>query len=167
MSISKTPDQALGCSRHDMLRIAHCNFFSKNVGVMRYDEKITSSEQEWSRWRLCTKSLRTPPLCANSVFSVSLWLMNSEQNHTTETQRTPRLHREISGQRLFGQSSYEHDFMSRLLNSIWIILLQFICLRLKIVGFFCQPLSLLIGFIRVTYKTGSVLAINQSLRSTF
>ena len=35
-------------------------------------------------------------LCATSVFSVSLWLMNSEQKHTTETQRTQRLHREIS-----------------------------------------------------------------------
>jgi hypothetical protein len=33
-------------------------------------------------------------LCATSVFSVSLWLMNSEQKHTTETQRTQRLHRE-------------------------------------------------------------------------
>src|ERR1043165_1891018 len=32
-------------------------------------------------------------LCATSVFSVSLWLMNSEQKHTTETQRTQRLHR--------------------------------------------------------------------------
>src|SRR6185369_15551877 len=28
-------------------------------------------------------------------FSVSLWLMNSQQKHTTETQRTQRLHREI------------------------------------------------------------------------
>ena len=34
-------------------------------------------------------------LCATSVFSVSLWLMNSEQKHTTETQRTQRLHREL------------------------------------------------------------------------
>src|SRR6185369_11298069 len=43
---------------------------------------------------LCTKSLDTLILCATSVFSVSLWLMNSEQKHTTETQRTQRLHRE-------------------------------------------------------------------------
>jgi len=28
------------------------------------------------------------------VFSVSLWLTNSKQKHTTETQRTQRLHRE-------------------------------------------------------------------------
>ena len=32
-------------------------------------------------------------LCATSVFSVTLWLMNWEQQHTTETQRTQRLHR--------------------------------------------------------------------------
>ena len=56
---------------------------------------------------------------------------------------------------------------SRLLDTVWIILLEFICLGLEIVGFFCEPLGLLIGFIRVSYKTGSVLAINQSLRSTF
>src|SRR6185295_5469564 len=35
-------------------------------------------------------------LCATSVFSVSLWLMNSQQKHTTETQRTQRSHREIN-----------------------------------------------------------------------
>src|ERR1044072_4922362 len=29
-------------------------------------------------------------LCATLCFSVSLWLMNSEQKHTTETQRTQR-----------------------------------------------------------------------------
>jgi len=34
-----------------------------------------------------------PLLCATSV---SLWLMNSKQKHTTETQRTQRLHREIN-----------------------------------------------------------------------
>jgi len=28
------------------------------------------------------------------VFSVSLWLTNPKQKHTTETQRTQRLHRE-------------------------------------------------------------------------
>src|ERR1041385_553863 len=33
-------------------------------------------------------------LCATSVFSVTLWLMNSEQKLTTESQRTQRLHRE-------------------------------------------------------------------------
>src|SRR6185369_15533756 len=43
-------------------------------------------------------------LCATSVSSVSLWLMNSEYNHTTETQRTQRLHREIPEQGLFVQS---------------------------------------------------------------
>src|SRR6185437_10671691 len=37
------------------------------------------------------KSHEEPLLCATSVFSVSLWLMNSEQKHTTETQRTQRL----------------------------------------------------------------------------
>ena len=52
-----------------------------------------------SIWRaespgLCTKSHESLLLCATSVFSVSLWLMNSEQKHTTETQRTLRLHRE-------------------------------------------------------------------------
>jgi len=45
---------------------------------------------------LCTKSQESGLLCATSVFSVSLWLMNSEQKHTTETQSTQRLHREIS-----------------------------------------------------------------------
>ncbi len=45
--------------------------------------------------RLCTKSHEVTLLCATSVFSVSLWLMNSEQKQTTETQRTQRLHREI------------------------------------------------------------------------
>ena len=40
------------------------------------------------------KSHASPLLCAISVFSVSLWLMNSEQKHTTETQGTQRLHRE-------------------------------------------------------------------------
>jgi hypothetical protein len=43
-------------------------------------------------------------LCAISVSSVSLWLMNSEQKLTTETQRTQRLHRELSEQGLFRQS---------------------------------------------------------------
>jgi len=45
--------------------------------------------------RLCTKSHEGPLLCATSVFSVSRWLTNSKQKHTTETQRTQRLHREI------------------------------------------------------------------------
>ena len=38
------------------------------------------------------------------MFSVSLWLMNSEQKHTTESQRTQRLHREIPDLELFVQS---------------------------------------------------------------
>src|ERR1043165_5898024 len=45
--------------------------------------------------KLCPKSLNGALLCAASVFSVSLWLMTSEQKHTTETQRTQRLHREV------------------------------------------------------------------------
>jgi len=53
---------------------------------------------------LCTKSQISSLLCATSVFSVSLWLMNSEQKHTTETQRTPRLHREFSEPGLLVQS---------------------------------------------------------------
>src|ERR1041385_8973084 len=43
MSISKTPDQALGCSRHDMLRIAHCNFFSKKVGVSDMTKRLQAA----------------------------------------------------------------------------------------------------------------------------
>jgi len=46
--------------------------------------------------RLCTKTHAIALLCATSVFSVSLWLNNSQQTLTTETQRTRRLHREIS-----------------------------------------------------------------------
>jgi hypothetical protein len=33
-------------------------------------------------------------LCATSVSSVSLWLMDSQRQLTTEAQRTQRLHRE-------------------------------------------------------------------------
>src|ERR1043165_37851 len=33
-------------------------------------------------------------LCATSVFSVSLWCVFARNSSTTETQRTPRLHRE-------------------------------------------------------------------------
>src|SRR6185369_7536971 len=40
MSISKTPDQALGCSRQDMLRITHCNFFSKTVGLCDMTKRL-------------------------------------------------------------------------------------------------------------------------------
>ena len=54
--------------------------------------------------RLCTKSHDSALLCVISVFSVTLWLMNSEQNTTTETKRTQRLHREISEQGLLVQS---------------------------------------------------------------
>src|ERR1043165_1641565 len=54
--------------------------------------------------KLCPKSLNGALLCAASVFSVSLWLMNSEQKHTTETQRTQRLHREVSEPGLLRQS---------------------------------------------------------------
>src|ERR1700754_1035993 len=43
-------------------------------------------------------------LCATSVLSGSLWLMNCEQKHNTETQRTQRLHREIQN-RDFVQST--------------------------------------------------------------
>src|ERR1700741_1753692 len=44
---------------------------------------------QFSLLGLCTNSLSIRALlCATSVFSVSLWLMNSEQKHTTETQRT-------------------------------------------------------------------------------
>jgi len=43
-----------------------------------------------------------------ALFSVeSLWLMNSEQKHTTESQRTQRLHREIPDLELFVQSHEE------------------------------------------------------------
>jgi len=35
-------------------------------------------------------------LCATSGFSVPLWLTNFAAKLTTETQRTQRLHREIS-----------------------------------------------------------------------
>ena len=55
--------------------------------------------------RLCTKSHNSALLCATSVISVSLWLMNSEQKHTTETQRSRRLHRETSAERLFVQGT--------------------------------------------------------------
>src|ERR1044072_7470690 len=54
--------------------------------------------------RLCTKSHDNALLCATSVFSVSLWVVKSEQKKTTETQRTQRLHREFSGQELLVQS---------------------------------------------------------------
>ena len=47
----------------------------------------------WGLSRLCTKSHDGALLCATSVVSVALWLMNSEQKHTTETQSTQRLHR--------------------------------------------------------------------------
>jgi hypothetical protein len=40
------------------------------------------------------KSLVIEFLCATSVFSVSLWLINLQQTLTTEAQRTRRLHRE-------------------------------------------------------------------------
>src|ERR1044072_2477983 len=40
--------------------------------------------------QLCPKSPNGPLLCGTSVFSVSLWLMNSEQN-------TPQRHREHRG----------------------------------------------------------------------
>src|SRR6185436_7258414 len=53
---------------------------------------------------LCIKSHEGHLLCATSVFSVSLWLVNSKQKHTTETQRTQRLHREINMYGLFVQS---------------------------------------------------------------
>src|ERR1044072_1219328 len=58
--------------------------------------------------QLCTRSHNNALLCATSVFSVSLWLMNSEQKHTTETQRTQRLHREFSGQEPIVQSRANH-----------------------------------------------------------
>src|SRR6185369_10718318 len=49
-------------------------------------------------------------LCATSVFSVTLWLMDSELQHTTETQRTQRLHREehcdFSGKPFKGTKSF-------------------------------------------------------------
>src|ERR1043165_919861 len=51
--------------------------------------------------RLCTKSLDRALLCATFVFSVSLWLMTSKQKHTTETQRTQRLHRGNSRRKTF------------------------------------------------------------------
>ena len=54
--------------------------------------------------RLCTKSHESLLLCATSVFSVSLWLMNPDQKRTTETQRTQRLHRENPISRTFVQS---------------------------------------------------------------
>src|ERR1044072_7922867 len=50
---------------------------------------------ERSRWPSgFAQEVTKPLLCATSEFSVSLWLMNSEQKYTTETQRTQRLHRE-------------------------------------------------------------------------
>jgi len=42
---------------------------------------------------LCTKTRKFALLCATSVFSVSPWLINLQQELTTENQR---LHREIS-----------------------------------------------------------------------
>src|SRR6185369_4774757 len=63
--------------------------------------------------RLCTKSQISPLLCATSVFSVSLWLMNSEQKHTTETQRTLRLHREFSEPGLLVQSPSHQPCLKR------------------------------------------------------
>src|ERR1700741_2616642 len=48
--------------------------------------------------RLCTKSRNSTLLCATSVSSVSLWCTFAGDPSTTETQRTQRLHREISSQ---------------------------------------------------------------------
>src|SRR6185369_10145779 len=56
-------------------------------------------------------------LCATSVFSVSLWLMNSEQEHTTETQRTQRLHGETEDKRRNRRISWFHRNTWR--NSKW------------------------------------------------
>ena len=68
----------------------------RSFANVRYSERGVHGELEG----LCTKSHEGPLLCATSVFSVSLWLMNSKQKHTTETQRTQRLHREINMQKL-------------------------------------------------------------------
>ena len=67
-------------------------------------ERSSSKRYEFN-W-LCTKSLGRALLCAISVSAVSLGLMNSEQKLTTESQRTQRLHRELSEQVLFVQSRF-------------------------------------------------------------
>src|ERR1043165_9918043 len=53
---------------------------------------------------LCRKSPNSALLCAASVFSVSLWCVFARNSSTTETQRTQRLHREISEPGLLRQS---------------------------------------------------------------
>src|SRR6185503_376115 len=65
-----------------------CALFVANVAL--HEESISDSS-------LCNLGV----LCAISVFSVPLWLRNLFEKTTTETQRTPRLHREIG---LFVQS---------------------------------------------------------------
>src|SRR6185369_15505654 len=49
--------------------------------------------------RYLVESCFTFLLCATSVFSVSMWLSYAAFPSTTETQRAPRLHREIQSQR--------------------------------------------------------------------
>jgi hypothetical protein len=88
-------------------------YWSGAYGVpTRYREVVLTVSK-----RLCLKSHNGALLCATSVFSVSLWLMNSWQKHTTETQRTQRLHREISAPRLLRQTLSKQSHSLRIYQS--------------------------------------------------